>query len=404
MVVKNKAFTLVEILAVIIVLGIILALAVPRVISIIDKYKEKAYEIQKKNIVTAAKEYSLLHSGEIEWKNNIAYIRLGDLQAKGLLPSDVKNPKGGTFDPEEIVLTLVKDDNGLIKYYEGEYILSLASIIQNDIDTEEKNIGSSNQAWFYVGADPNNWLEFGTIDGVTILWRIIKSNNEGIKIIYEGKRKQDNTNPIDNGRITVDGNNVFAWDTSNSNKWERPADFKAVLHNWYNNTLVINNRSKYIAPIKWCIGAIPYNNPTLLVTFLDNECANNYNGYPDKTDEAIGVGLIRPSDYISTSNAETCVGSYWTGEGSVEFNNQGRDCGKKLDGTVTNFLYKSAYTWWTLNARASSASIVWRVDSTGDLFGYYASYAVGGRPVLNLKSDILHSEGTGTLTNPYTIK
>ncbi len=334
MTLKNKAFTLVELLAVIIILGIILALAVPRVISIIDKYKEKAYEIQKKNIVTAAKEYSLLHSGEIEWKNNIAYIRLGDLQAKGLLPNEVKNSKGGTFNPEEIVLSLIKDDNGLIKYHEGEYILSLASIIQNDIDTEEKNIGSSNQAWFYVGADPNNWLEFGTIDGVTILWRIIKSNNEGIKIIYEGKRKSDDTEPDDNGKI-----GDKAWDTSNSNKWEKPnnkfASLKGVLDNWYET---LSDVSQYIAPIHWCIGAVsgdfdPVYNiflVTSLDTFLNNECADNYNldGFKDKTSSPTGIGLIRSSNYISTSADTSC-----TGAGNEACKNH-------------NFLYKSVYTYW----------------------------------------------------------
>jgi type IV pilus assembly protein PilA len=53
---KNKGFTLVELLAVIVVLGIILVIAIPNIQQIITNARKEAYERQKKFIADAAKE------------------------------------------------------------------------------------------------------------------------------------------------------------------------------------------------------------------------------------------------------------------------------------------------------------------------------------------------------------
>lgn len=419
---KDNAFTLVELLAVIIILGIILVLAIPRVTNMIDKYRDKAYDIQIDNMVTKAKEYSLSYSDKIEWDGSIAYIKIKDLQDYDLLPNPLKNPKGGTFDSNEIVLTLVKDENSLIKYYKGELIL-LASKIEVAEGVDFKNEETSNEAYFYEGPNPNNWIEFGKIDSIPILWRIIKSNDEGIKIIYEGKRKHDNTPPEDNGRIIKidNGDEIYAvpWNSLGgeygSNKWEYPATLKDILDDWYTNILVIN--PNHIAPIKWCIGAsgitdigYPFN-PVPLAHFLETECIggtyDNLSGettetFQGRTNKVTGIGLIRPSDYISTSDAETCTGSFWRREYDID--SGGYDCGE-IEGISTNFLYKDKkWCWWTLNARAESSSNVWHVSFSGYVGTDYASNSCSIRPVLNLKPNIFYDKGEGTLVNPYTVK
>ncbi|HPF83431.1 MAG TPA: type II secretion system protein [Bacilli bacterium] len=55
---KEKGFTLVEILAVIVVLGVVCLVAVPSVNSIISKSKEKAKVVQIKQIVESAKKWA----------------------------------------------------------------------------------------------------------------------------------------------------------------------------------------------------------------------------------------------------------------------------------------------------------------------------------------------------------
>jgi type IV pilus assembly protein PilA len=55
--VKKQGFTLVELLAVIVVLGIILVIAVPNIQQIISNARKEAYERQKEFIADAAKKY-----------------------------------------------------------------------------------------------------------------------------------------------------------------------------------------------------------------------------------------------------------------------------------------------------------------------------------------------------------
>ncbi|MFA7688964.1 MAG: DUF6273 domain-containing protein, partial [Bacilli bacterium] len=222
--------------------------------------------------------------------------------------------------------------------------------------------------------------------------------------------KKDESNPPEEDGII----GSYAWDegggTFGSNKWERPADLKAKLATWYEN---LNIDPNYINPIKWCLGASGHgiNYPTNQVPtshFLSSECVDGtYAGgtFKGKTDNSIGYGLIRVSDYLSASSAETCTGSNFDGPGSSTVDN-GRHCGRITDEAGrTNYLWKSAYSWWTFTARAAGSNSVWTVRSPGHVYGHSADYAsIGVRPVLNLKSDILFNNGSGTLASPYTVK
>ena len=113
---RQDAFTLVELLAVIIILGIILLLAVPRISDMIDKYRNKAYERQLDLILRAAEVYSILYEYEIEWEGDQAFIYLEDLQEKDLIASSLKNPKGGDLEGDKVKITLTKSANGAIDY------------------------------------------------------------------------------------------------------------------------------------------------------------------------------------------------------------------------------------------------------------------------------------------------
>ena len=68
-----------------------------------------------------------------------------------------------------------------------------------------------------------------------------------------------------------------------------------------------------------------------------------------------------------------------------------------------NWLFNSSYQW-TLSPLSSNANNVFNVRSDGIMNrARIASYAIGVRPVLFLKSDILIAGGEGTQTNPYNI-
>ena len=75
---KGKGFTLVELLAVIVILAIVLIIAVPGVLSIINKTKNSAYDRQIDMIKDATKNYvtanTITWSGENP-KKYFSYIR-----------------------------------------------------------------------------------------------------------------------------------------------------------------------------------------------------------------------------------------------------------------------------------------------------------------------------------------
>ena len=100
---KQKGFTLIELVMVILVLGIIAIIAVPAVNSIIKDSKEKAYNSQIKMIEDTARTYMSSHSLELpsQSSGSSECITVVKLKENGLLSNDdIINPKNKneTFD------------------------------------------------------------------------------------------------------------------------------------------------------------------------------------------------------------------------------------------------------------------------------------------------------------------
>lgn len=68
---KEEGFTLVELLIVIAILGILIALAVPRMSGISDSARERAIEANKRTLVSAATMWYAQHPGQAAtWNGN----------------------------------------------------------------------------------------------------------------------------------------------------------------------------------------------------------------------------------------------------------------------------------------------------------------------------------------------
>lgn len=90
---KRKGFTLVEILAVITLIGVLALIAIPTVDAIIKSSKERAYADQKKVIISAARDWAaanIMTLPEVEGEST--YITLGDLKLGGYIEVEVINP------------------------------------------------------------------------------------------------------------------------------------------------------------------------------------------------------------------------------------------------------------------------------------------------------------------------
>ena len=99
---KEGGFTLVELLAVLVILGIIVAIAIPMVGNVIESSKEKAAASQEELIIDAAQLYSLD-------KETAADVTTDTLIEAGFLENDVKL-KGKTVKYDKATDTYTVDD------------------------------------------------------------------------------------------------------------------------------------------------------------------------------------------------------------------------------------------------------------------------------------------------------
>ena len=113
---KRNAFTLVELLAVIVILAIVLIIAVPGVLSIINKTKDSAYDRQIDMIKDAAKNY--VTANTITWSGDnpkSTLVTLEMLQSGGYLDKKILDPR----NKKEILcanVLVTKDNKNKITY------------------------------------------------------------------------------------------------------------------------------------------------------------------------------------------------------------------------------------------------------------------------------------------------
>lgn len=104
---NKKGFTLVELLAVIVILGIILVIATSRVINHINDSRAKAKYIAAKDIVEIAEAYIETETEDIE-NGCVSVITLIN---KGYLEEDVTNPETGENGNINDNQVICKDDS-----------------------------------------------------------------------------------------------------------------------------------------------------------------------------------------------------------------------------------------------------------------------------------------------------
>ncbi len=130
---KNKGFTMVELLATITILGMLMLIAVPNVISIIDKNKKRTYVEDAQKMRTLA-EYEFRSNATIEKpKNGFCIIfRLGSLDMTELQ----QGPEGGTYSVDQSFVAIA-NEGGTYKYYvnlKEEYDGGVRGINLTDVD------------------------------------------------------------------------------------------------------------------------------------------------------------------------------------------------------------------------------------------------------------------------------
>ena len=139
---KRNAFTLVELLCVILIVSVLVVITIPIVTNNLKSNGDSIYNNMVNKILSASKDWASINVDSLPEEGEEIKITLGSLQSDGLISTDLKNPKTDTLFPADMTITIkyVKSsrDNEKIKYaiYDGNYLFR----VNVDTGTEIKDI------------------------------------------------------------------------------------------------------------------------------------------------------------------------------------------------------------------------------------------------------------------------
>lgn len=118
---KDRGFTLVEILAVITLIGVLALITIPTIDVVIKSTREKGYENQKEVILSAAKDYGASNMMDLPTVDgDYVYITLGDLKLGGFIEVDVINPINEMCISNDTVIVITRKNNNYTYKFQDE--------------------------------------------------------------------------------------------------------------------------------------------------------------------------------------------------------------------------------------------------------------------------------------------
>ena len=395
---NKKAFTLIELIAVLVILAILALIVTPLVLNIVRKAKDSAnkrsVDAYGKSMEIALMAYVLdngdkpndLNELTVEYTGNKVEcnvkkitengsIYLTECSVNGVKVKDSKTEDGYYHYGELIIPTateiLLSKANAasITTYTDGNthemYTFSHDATTQTEALTDYR----------YVGSDPYNYVTFNDE-----LWRII-----GVFTVEdENGNKEQRIKIIRNESI-----GSYSWDSNNVNEWTT-ASLQTYLNGDYYNSLSEEAKSM-IGDTKYYLGGNGSYSGHSGPTYYAFERGTTV--YSGRSTNWIGkIGLMYPSDYAYT---------YANGVDNKCYTDT-YNC--DISTPTKGWLYKSA-TEWLISPDSGSSNDAFFVGSAGGLYGdYNVSNPFGGRQSTYLLSSIQLDKGTGTKEDPYTLK
>ncbi len=168
---KNNGFTLIELLATILILALIMLIAVPNVMSTIDKNKQDTYVEDAKKMITLA-EYKIRSDTTIPLptSGNCIIIPLNSLD----LSEFSEGPEGGTYDLDDSYVLVARNGNAytyyatIVENYNSSK-RGIPLVSRNELNKEDarKNVFSNSELTIVkptVGSNINGYTVTNIID------------------------------------------------------------------------------------------------------------------------------------------------------------------------------------------------------------------------------------------------
>ena len=418
---NKKAFTLVELLAVIVILAVILVIAVPQVLDVITSTKQGSIDVSVKNIAKAAemKYTEMIVTGENisgtincsevinisntdysncnvifdnEGKAMVTLTGIGKFEGYVCTSGTKENSNCVNINEEKILINYINylyvikpNENGLVKD-----------------DTDDQNIryaGSNEVVKNYVSFDGDVWRIIGIVDGKVKLvkeesigsysWDSSPSNyNSGygynIWETKEGQTKEDGTTKADLNVLLNEG--YYGGNYPSQCYVGRKNATTECPTTYINPTLKTMVDENAI----WYLGGQAMTTDISSKKMYEYERSNLiYNTNISKIKWNGPIGLILASDYGYAVDKNQC------NEPLFSYNNV-----KCLE---NNWLF-DGFLNWTMTPGMVSASNVFFIDSEGRVHYSSNSFsAIAIRPSVYLKSNILIENGDGSISNPYIL-
>ena len=429
---KRNAFTLIELLAVIVILAVILVIAIPRILDVIEESKKDSFKNSAQLIADSAEKKKvsdkLLGKDESITCKDVAKISDEDYKSCIISFDSEGNAKvsivgkgkfkrlkviDGTKENAE-VKEITKPTYGMkaTEYISNLYEFEGSSNNLKKDNTPDKNIR-------YYGSNPNNYVSFNNE-----LWRIIGVFGNNVKLVRKDSLGNLSWDSSDSTINSGNGINQWGESTYEDGSLYEGADLQVYLNKMYyggtsetcyngeNNrtttcpTNTIDETSKSLIDYHiWNTGAIEYNTRTDTLAFYSAErgsvngkiCSSGIacSDIVKRTTTWTGyIGLPYATDY-----------AYASGESICETNMKAQDSNNVYICKNDNWMFKNTL-YWTISPGADSGTsrYVWYVR--GDGYADYSYAARGGAvfPAIYLKSNVLIDSGNGTSSNPYTLK
>ncbi len=426
---KKNAFTLIELLAVIVILAVILVISIPRILDVIETSKKDSFKNSAQLIADNAEKKKvsdkLLGKDEKIICKDVAKINDEDYKSCIISFDSEGNAKvsitgKGKFDGLKIT-NGTKENAEVKEITKPEYGMKATEYITNLLEYDGEGLkidNTSDSNIRYYGSNPNNYVRFNNE-----LWRIIGVFGNNVKLVRSeslGNLSWDSSDSTINN-----GNGINQWGEStdaDGNEYAG-ADLQVYLNKMYyggdttvtcygstsNGTTTcptgtIDETSKSLIDNHiWNTGAIEYMMRTDTLAFYQTErgsvngklCSSGKmcNDTVTRTTTWTGyIGLPYGTDWAYASSESVC-----------ETNMQKQDSSNAYICNNNNWMQRNTWAWYLSPVgNLSDAFNAWFVYGVGSYDGAARSYAVA--PSIYLKSNVLIESGNGTSDSPYILK